>query len=159
MTRSQGSGNQIRRFWRICRSLPGGRRIFSLLLRRIVPYTGTISPRVLALEDGYALVSMRDRKRVRNHLRSIHAIAMVNLAEVSSGLALIHALPADARAILVGLSIDYSKKGRGTLTAEAQCPVPKSSERMEYDSVAVLRDQEGDEVARATARWLVSPSV
>lgn len=157
MATPQGSGNQIRRLWSLCRRVPGGRRLFSVLLGRIVPYTGTVSPRVIELRDGHALVTMRDRRRVRNHLRSIHAIAMTNLAEVSSGLALIHALPADARAILVEISIEYSKKGRGTLTAEASCPIPPTSERMEYSSVAVLRDEEGDEVARATARWLVSP--
>ncbi len=157
MASSQGSGSQIRRLWSVCRRLPGGRRLFSLMLGRIVPYTGTVSPHIMELRDGYALATMRDRRRVRNHLRSIHAIAMVNLAEVSSGLALIYALPADARAILVNISIDYLKKGRGTLTAEARCPIPPNSERMEYDSVAVLRDEEGDEVARATARWLVSP--
>ena len=157
MATTKGSGNQIRRLWRLCRRLPGGRRGFSILLGRIVPYTGTVSPRITDLRDGYAVARMHDRRRVRNHLRSIHAIAMINLAEVSSGLALMHALPADARAILINISIDYLKKGRGTLTAEASCPIPPNNERMEYDSVAVLRDEEGDEVARATARWLVSP--
>jgi acyl-coenzyme A thioesterase PaaI-like protein len=100
---------------------------------------------------------MRDRRRVRNHLSSVHAIAMMNLAEVSSGLALLYALPASARAILTGLSIEYTRKARGTLTAEAEIEVPSTTERREYEFRSVIRDEEGEVVATATARWLVGP--
>jgi acyl-coenzyme A thioesterase PaaI-like protein len=98
---------------------------------------------------------MRDRGAVRNHLHSIHAVALLNLAEVASGLALNYSLPPGARAILTGLSITYLKKARGTLVATADLDPPRTTERREYDVESVLRDAEGDEVARATARWLV----
>ena len=150
-------GNPIRDLWRRTSGLPAGSRLFSLLLGRIVPYTGTSSPSVEMLEEGYARVSLRDRRRVRNHLGSIHAIAIMNLAEVASGLALNYSLPPDARSILTGLSVDYTRKARGTLTAEARIPIPLTSERREYEFVTVVRDAGGEEVARATARWLVGP--
>jgi acyl-coenzyme A thioesterase PaaI-like protein len=143
--------------WRRCCRLPGGRRLFSFLVGRMAPYSGTIAPRVQELAPGRARVAMRDRRRVRNHLRSVHAIALMNLAEMATGLAMLSGLPASARAILTGLSIDYSKKARGTLWAEANVEVPSSSERREYLLEAVIRDREGDEVARAQARWLVGP--
>jgi acyl-coenzyme A thioesterase PaaI-like protein len=149
--------NKIREFWDRTQSLPGGARLFSALLGRMVPYTGTISPRVEELREGYARVSMRDRRRLRNHLNSLHAVAVMNLAEVTSGLALSYALPADARAILTGLSIEYLKKARGRLTAESALQQPDTSERREYEFESVVRDSEGDVVARAQARWLVGP--
>ncbi|HET7320929.1 MAG TPA: DUF4442 domain-containing protein, partial [Longimicrobiaceae bacterium] len=124
---STTAGNPIRPLWDRLSPLPGGKRLFSIVLGRTAPYTGTISPRVEELRPGYARVSMRDRRGVRNHLSSIHAIALMNLAEVSSGLALTYALPADARAILTGLSIDFVKKARGTLTAEAELEPPETS--------------------------------
>jgi acyl-coenzyme A thioesterase PaaI-like protein len=151
------TGNPIRDLWGRTQTLPGGRRLFSVLLGRMVPYTGSISPRVEELRDGYARVSMADRRGLRNHLRSIHAIAVMNLAEVTGGLALNYGLPADARAILTGLSIDYFKKARGRLTAEATIEIPGTNERQEYEYETVIRDREGDEVARARARWLVGP--
>jgi uncharacterized protein (TIGR00369 family) len=147
----------IRSLWRRFAPLPGGKRLFSVALGRLAPYTGTISPRVEELRDGYARVVMRDRRAVRNHLRSVHAIALMNLAEVTSGLALTYALPADARAILTGLSIDYLKKARGTLTAEASLEPPQTSERQEYEFESRIRDEVGDLVAIARARWLVGP--
>lgn len=109
------------------------------------------------LLDGYARVSMRDRRRVRNHLNSIHAIAIMNLAEVAGGLALNYGLPSGARAILTSLAIEYLKKGRGTLTAEARIEMPDTSERKEYDFETIVRDAGGEVVARARARWLVGP--
>lgn len=143
--------------WNRLQRLPGGRRLFSIVLGRMAPYTGSISPRVLELREGYARVAMTDRRRVRNHLSSVHAIALMNLAEVTSGLALMYGLPADSRAILTGLSIEYTKKARGTLTAEAAVKVPRTSERQEYEFESVIRDAEGDVVATARARWLVGP--
>jgi uncharacterized protein (TIGR00369 family) len=147
----------IRTLWRRFETLPGGRRLFSLALGRLAPYTGTIHPRVEELREGYARVSMRDRHAVRNHLRSVHAIALMNLAEVTSGLALTYALPEDARAILTGLSIEYLKKARGTLTAEAVMETPRTSERREYEFESRIYDDPGDLVAVARARWLVGP--
>jgi acyl-coenzyme A thioesterase PaaI-like protein len=143
--------------WNRLSRLPGGRRMFSTMLGRMAPYTGSISPRVEELRAGYARVSMRDRRKVRNHLKSVHAIALMNLAEVSSGLALVYSLPPEGRAILTGLSIDYTKKARGTLTAEATIEVPGTVERSEYEFRSVIRDEAGDVVAMATARWLVGP--
>ena len=66
-------------------------------------------------------------------------------------------MPADARAILTGLSIDYLKKARGPLSAESHAEVPASAERREYTIEAVITDAAGDRVAVAHARWLVGP--
>ncbi|CAN5787161.1 hypothetical protein BH23GEM6_BH23GEM6_01030 [soil metagenome] len=147
----------IRSLWDRLGSLPGGKRLFSIILGRMAPYTGSVRPRVEELGSGYARVSMKDRKAVRNHLRSVHAIALMNLAEVSSGLALLYGLPGDARAILTGLSIEYLKKARGTLTAEARVEVPSSSEEREYQFQSIIRNADGEVVAVATAKWLVGP--
>jgi acyl-coenzyme A thioesterase PaaI-like protein len=113
--------------------------------------------RVEELRPGYSRVTLQDRRKVRNHLRSIHAIALMNMAELSTGLALNYAMRPDARSILKGLSIDYTKKARGTLTAEANAPVLESNEEREITVTTDIRDTEGDVVATAHARWLVGP--
>jgi acyl-coenzyme A thioesterase PaaI-like protein len=158
MPQPRSARNPVRPLWDRLARRPGGRRLFSILLGRMAPYSGSISPRVEEIRPGYARVAMPDRRAVRNHLRSVHAVALMNLAELSSGLALNYALPDDARAILTGLSIEYLKKARGRLTAEAEVEVPRTNEEREYELESVIRDGAGEVVARARARWLVGPA-
>ena len=127
------------------------------LVGRMAPYTGTIKPSILELSEGYARVQMKDRPGLRNHLNSVHAIALMNLGEVSTGVAMLSRLPEGARAIIVHLGMDYAKKARGPITAECHAPLVDATERREYEVTAELKDESGAVVATAQATWLVGP--
>lgn len=147
----------IRSLWDRFANRPGGRWIFSRLLGRIVPYTGSIRPRVLELTERGARIEMRDRRAVRNHLRSIHAIALANLAELSTGLPLAYAVQPRGRTILVSLTVDYLKKARGTLVGSSSFEPPRADRDEDIDIPVEVRDESGEVVARALARWRVGP--
>lgn len=152
------STSPILRTFRFCQRLPGGGAVFGWLLGHQVPYTGTIRARVEKLTPGHATVRMPDRRRLRNHLKSIHAIALANLGELATGLAMMAALPADARGIPMEIRIEFLKKARGSITAEGHCTIPDASEKSEHPVEALLFDQKGDKVARFSARWMIGPT-
>jgi acyl-coenzyme A thioesterase PaaI-like protein len=124
----------------------------------MVPYTRSIRCTVVQFEPGYAEVLLHDRWRVRNHLRSVHAIALANLGELATGLSLIGGLSPRLRAILTGLDVRYTKKARGPLLAEARCTVPEIVSEVDHAVEATIRDSDGDTVAVVTAHWLLSPT-
>lgn len=153
----ESRGNVIRNAWDALEPVPGGKRLFSEFIGRAATYTGTIGAVVVELRQGFSRVEMKDRARVRNHLRCVHAIALANLAELTGNVAMGYSLPDDARFIVAGLSIEYVKKARGTITGECHAPVVTTSVREEYPVDVVMRDVSGDVVARATLRTLVGP--
>ena len=134
-----------------------GSVVFSRILGLTIPYTGSIKAHVELLEPGHAIVFMKDRRCVRNHLDSIHAIALANLAELSTGLAMICGLPSGMNGILVDLNVSYEKKARGALRAECVCEVPAGQSRQQVAIDTEITDHSGEVVTRATATWLVGP--
>ena len=150
-------GNLIRDSWdRLC-PIPGGKAIFSRLVGISAPYTGSMGARVLELRRGFSRTELADRRKVRNHLDCVHAIALANLAELTGNVAVAYTLPDDARFIVAGMSIDYVKKARGTIEATSTCPLIDRSTKQEYEIEVSLRNRAGDEVARAVLRTLVGP--
>lgn len=154
----EAPGQRIYQAWLKWSGRPGGKWLFSKFVGRTAPYTGTINARVEELRPGYARLTMQDRAGVRQHLGSVHAVALINLAEETTGLAMLSALGPGVRGIVVHLEMDYLKKARGLLTCECECSPPRElTAPMDFEIVGRIRDEAGDEVARAMARWKLSP--
>mgnify|MGYP000158874785 FL=1 len=150
--------NPILARWRQLSPRPGGAWLFSRMLGRMARYSGSIRPRIVELEPGRCTVRMADRAAVRNHLRSVHAIALMNLGEVASGLAVLAGLESERRGIVTNLSMRYEKKARGTITARAEFAPPERGHDGPFTCEAGLFDDDGDRVATITAEWTLGPA-
>lgn len=153
------SSERVTSLWRALHARPGGTWLFSRLLGRIIPYSSTTHPHVRELRPGFARLTMKDRRAVRNHLNSIHAIAIANLGELTSGLAMVPALPPHVRGIVTAFSVEYLKKARGSLEAVCSCRPPVVvAATTDVVVEAEIRDEAQDLVARTAATWRLSPA-
>ena len=151
------TGPKLLDLWRRLSPLPGGRWLCSRLFGFAVPYSGSVGPRIRVLQPGHAVVEIPGRRSNRNHLGSVHAIALMNLAEITSGLAMMTGLPPTVRGIVTTLSMTYHKKARGTIRAVAHVAVPTVSEDCDFDVMAECFDGEGTLVATGHVRWRLGP--
>lgn len=144
--------------WQQAQKFPGGPALFSWFLGKfVIPYTGSVSPRILEVEPGRARVRLKDRRKVRNHLQCIHAIALLNVGEFTTGLAMTAQMPSDARAIITELKMTYHRKARGLIEARCECPPLDLSDTRDYQIQSDLYDSSGEIVATCTATWRVGP--
>ena len=149
------SGSTIATMWHQLEGVPGGKKIFSYLLGRTARYTGTIGANIDHLENGKAVVTMRDRAMVRNHLKSVHAIALMNLGELATGAAVMYQVDGRGRGILKHIGMDYLKKARGTITATCEVTVPQAPGKHDLEVEGLLTNSDGEIVAKVRATWRI----
>ncbi len=101
-------------------SLPAGKRIFSLLYSLKAPYFATVRPQVREMRENYAELSIANRKRVHNHIGTLHAIAVCNGLEAVMGLLAEATCPEDRRWLPRGMQVDYLKKSTTDLLCVAE---------------------------------------
>jgi uncharacterized protein (TIGR00369 family) len=151
-------GNRVLKVWTKCNRLPMGRFIFNQMFARVAPFNAVIRPRVLEVTPGRARVAMKERRRLHQHLKSVHAGALFTLAECTSGLAMAASIPDTMRIIVTDISIEFIKKARGLLVAEATCDMPDPAVEQRHEVRVDVTDEVGDAIAHATVRWLVGPN-
>lgn len=82
------------------------------------PYFASIKPFVVDYRAGYTEVRIPDRRRVHNHIGTVHAIALCNLAELCGAMTVDSQMPAHLRWIPAGMTVKYLKKASGTITGK-----------------------------------------
>src|SRR4051812_36491941 len=90
--------------------LPRGRWLFSRLFSLKAPYFATVRPAFTDLRPGYAALTIRKRRRVHNHLGTVHVIAILNGLEAAMGALAEATLPVGKRWIPKGMEVDYTAK-------------------------------------------------
>lgn len=145
--------------WRKMQRWPAGAWIFSRAVCFKAPYFGTVHPRFELLEAGRCEATIPDRRSMHNHIGTVHAIALCNLAELCAGVMTDASLPSDMRWIPKGMTVSYLKKAKGRLRGIATPEIPIVSASEGYDlpvNVDVL-DAGGDKVFNARILMWLSP--
>lgn len=109
-----------------------------------IPFTRTAGLSIENLDTELVRVRLSNRRRVRNHIGTIHAAAAALVAETASGLAIGMHLPDDKVPLLKTMAFRYTRRSAGGLVAEAN---------LTPEQVRDIEMQERGEVKVAVNVW------
>ena len=124
------------KIWETLSNKPGGKWAFSQAICFKAPYFKSIDPTFIAVRPEYCQISMPKTRRVLNHLNTVHAIAMCNMAELAGGTMTEVTVPQSHRWIPNGMTVKYLKKATTDLIATA---TPFSSINLDQPSEYVVQ--------------------
>ncbi|POA98356.1 DUF4442 domain-containing protein [Chromobacterium sinusclupearum] len=120
--------------------LPVGwrRPVLSMMFGKIVPFLATAGLRFEEVGHDRLTVSIRNRKKVQNHIRGVHAAAMALLAETSTGFVVGMNMPDDKLMLLKSMKVNYIKRSQGDMRAVATLTPQQIQSMYDQDKGEVL---------------------
>ena len=143
--------------WKRSERVPFGKAIFSRIICWKAPYFASIRPRFEELRPGYSRISMRKRRAVTNHIGTVHAIAMCNLAELAAGTMAEVSIPAAMRWLPKGMAVEYLSKAETDVEAHASVGAIAEGPGRDIPVTVEVKDRAGVVVCRAVITMWVSP--
>lgn len=111
--------SQVLKLWKKFSNKPAGKWTFSKMICLKAPYFGSISPTFEKLDTNYCEIRIPKKRAVLNHIGTVHAIAMCNMAELAGGTMTEVTVPSSHRWIPKGMTVEYLKKADTDLVAIA----------------------------------------
>ncbi|QUM78457.1 DUF4442 domain-containing protein [Moritella sp. 24] len=134
----------------------------SLVFGSVIKFAGTSKVRVEKLDFSGSKLSLKNRKRVQNHIGGVHAAAMALLGESATGFLIGMHVPDDRIPLLKNMNIDYVRRAAGDLTAIAtlsdeQISHIRNTEKGDISVPVVITDSKGNEPINAEFIWAWVP--
>ncbi|MBV7314502.1 hotdog fold domain-containing protein [Shewanella sp. NIFS-20-20] len=102
--------NKILKLYQKCIKWPLGDLLFSKMVCRMAPYFGTVKPLITELTPNHCELLIKKRRRVHNHIGTVHVIAICNGLEMAMGAMAEASIPKHLRWIPKGMSVNYTAK-------------------------------------------------
>jgi acyl-coenzyme A thioesterase PaaI-like protein len=145
-------------------SFPQSIRTFALskAMGHVIKYAGTSGLRFDKLTPTECIIVIPNRKKVQNHIGSVHAAAMGLLAETATGFMTGLTVPDDRIIVIKSMSLEYLKQASGDMTAIAtysdeQVAFIKNNDKGDINVPVVITDEKGIETVKATMVWAWAP--
>jgi len=156
--------NKLTRIVNKVSSLPGFLQPWALskLMGRVIPFAGTAGTRVEKLTPAECVIVMRNRRKVQNHIGSVHAAAMGLLAESATGFMTGMSVPDDRIIVIRSMKLEYLQRATGDMTAVAsfnkeQLSYIENTEKGEIQVPVKITDSTGTETVKASMIWAWTP--
>jgi acyl-coenzyme A thioesterase PaaI-like protein len=137
---------------------PFGKRVFARAFSAAAPYFRSVRPRVVEVGPNRAVVVVPKRRRVQNHIGTVHAIAACNGLEAAMGLLAEASVPATHRWIPRGMEVRYVAKSTTGLTCTASTePEAWTDGRSDVPVTVTATRADGVVTVEGTIHLYVSP--
>ena len=93
--------------------------LLSFAIGNTVKFAGTAGISINSLSYDQCKITLKNRKKVQNHIGSVHAAATALLAESASGFVVGMNLPKQSLPLLKTMHVNYVKRSTGNLVATA----------------------------------------
>jgi acyl-coenzyme A thioesterase PaaI-like protein len=100
--------------------LPQGRTLFSRIFALKAPYFATVRPRFTELRPNHVELTIKKRRRVQNHIGTVHVIAICNGLEAAMGALAEATIASNKRWIPKGMEVSYTAKATSDITCIAE---------------------------------------
>ena len=152
--------NRLERQLERLSDVPSFARIWyqGVVLRRAVPFTGTAGIDFLHMSRERVEVSLKNEKKVQNHIGGIHASAMNLLAETATGMVVGMNVRDDCTPLAKELKMAFRKRATGALRAVAvltaeQQALMQASDKGEVTVQVTVTDEAGIEPVECEFVW------
>jgi len=134
------------------------RRLVTLGVGLTVPYLATSAVQFERVSEASVTLSLKNQRRVQNHMKTVHASAMFLLAEAATGTVLTANLPEGTRFATTHIEIDYLRKAEGDLKATAtlsdeQRALLRTTPKGKLAVPVRMLDSSGNEPATFLVEW------
>ncbi|MGK0248166.1 MAG: hypothetical protein ACI910_000895 [Oleispira sp.] len=156
--------NRLTSMVNVFQKFPAFVRTYALskALGKVIKYVGTSGLRFEKVTANECIVVIPNRKKVQNHMGSVHAAAMGLLAETATGFMTGLTVPDNRIIVIKSMNLEYLKQATGDMTAVAtfsdeQVEFIKNNEKADINVPVVITDEKGIETVKATMVWAWAP--
>ncbi|TNC79960.1 MAG: DUF4442 domain-containing protein [Oleiphilus sp.] len=137
-------------------------KTLTTLFGKTVKFTGTAGIKVEKLTESGAVISVKNKKSVQNHIGSVHAVASILIAESATGYVVGMNIPDSAVPVIKTIRADYLKRASGDMRAESsltseQIRMMQTQEKGETVVPVTVTDGEGKEPIVMEMTWAWTP--
>lgn len=134
----------------------------SFLLTRVfcstVKYANTSNVTLISVTNNKAVLTIKNKKKVQNHIGGVHAIAAALLAESATGIVFGMNVPDSQVPLLKSMKANYLRRMQGDLVAEAtlteeQISEINSAEKGDMMVSVKITDESGQEPIEVFMDW------
>jgi acyl-coenzyme A thioesterase PaaI-like protein len=98
---------------------PRGKWLFSRVFSQKAPYFATIGASFTELRPNFCEVFLPKRRKVQNHIKTVHVIAIANAMEMAMGALAESTISEGLRWIPKGMTLSYTAKATSDLRVQA----------------------------------------